>query len=363
MNLNYFAIMDAADKEMAQSAMLRFLLYCDAFFVKRLFPAFGGNPEGLRVTLEESLKGKRLDLVARSQDEQTLVVENKFKSFPYLAQLEGYDALLKKSWTSGTPVKYLLCFDDSGVPFCRDKQVQTTRGIWHVATYRDIQKAIAEWQGSPGYAAEDEKSIFCRHYAAYLDAYYTAYDLVFADYSQLFSEENKKKAKTPQSGISLEDITAPWADLNFWRNLALRHAGNNIAAATGMDIVFDSGLAKAPVIDILPQEWTSLAPWLCIQVQGLEAKLYVRDIKKFGESARNAMLLYAGKLQEGLPEAGRIEAGKMHTQAITKKSNSFAVYKEQALAGAMPVTAIPERILEFYRRVDGAVRGAGRFAG
>ena len=83
MNLNYFAILDAGDKEKVQSAMLRFLLYYDPYFIKGFFPAFGGSAEGLTITLEESHKRKRLDLVARSQDGQALVVE-KTSSSPSL---------------------------------------------------------------------------------------------------------------------------------------------------------------------------------------------------------------------------------------------------------------------------------------
>jgi hypothetical protein len=358
MGINYFSIMDAADKEMAQSAMLRFLLYRDPFFMKRCFPAFGGKADGLSITLEVPCERKRLDLVARSQDGHILVVENKFKSFPNCKQLATYDAILKKC--TPNPVKYLLCFDDTGVPSCNRERSQAPKAqSWHVITYRQIQKAIQFWLESPERNADDETVILCRHYAEYLKAYYEEYERVFADYSLLFPPKSEKEAK---NGFSLADITSASSNLNFWRKLALHHVGNNIAATPGMDVEFDHGVAKTPVINILPEGWNRAAtPLLCVQIQDLEAKLYMKDLKKCTHNTREAVLAYAAKLQKSLPEAGRVEVKDMRTQVITKQSNSFAIYKEQVLSGATPVAALPEKILAFHRRMQDTVHNAEPF--
>jgi hypothetical protein len=353
MNINYFMIMEAADKEMVHSAMLRFLLNTVPP-VRDLFCPFEGG-EGLNICLEKNYKKPkklRIDLEAYSRDEKhLLVVENKFKSIPSSEQLEKYNKLYaQKEFKDKTVTKFLLCFD---------APVAILQG-WTVLTYRVLRDAIRQWLAEVCNTTQADARTFCRHYAEYLEAYYTTYNKVFADYSLAIPEAGPKNKKTgiPGKGIELAGVTDPASSPNFWCKLALWHVGNVIIEKSGMEVEFNLGSTITPVIDIIPPGWNRPDSFLlCIEVQGVEVKLYIKGIRKNAKLPESAVT-YALKLQKHLPEAGKTKEKAMRARAGNRKTKTFAVYKEKALAGSVPVSELPELILDFYRRMDAAVQSA-----
>ncbi len=185
---NYFDIFSAADREMIHSAMLEELLE-EPFFRERLFKD-ALLPEKIEVKREKKLPSyqDRFDLLifdpARN-NKLLLVLENKFKSLPTVAQLQGYNTILKKQ-DYAEAVKYLLVFNSSVLGDC----LASVSG-WNVLTYQEIAQAIQDFIAkNPG--QENKKLILFQEYADYLAGFISRYDEMIANPLILNNWKNDK---------------------------------------------------------------------------------------------------------------------------------------------------------------------------
>jgi len=376
MSLNYFSIMEAADKEMTHSAMLRFLLH-NAPPVLALFSPFVRHENALRVSLEETRKTgnnkrARFDLVARSGG-QTLVVENKFKSFPTAAQLKRYDDVLRGVKDDfPNPVKYLLCFDTAALAGL----VETNKAnSWHTIGYDDIRAAVSRWLDGEGRNAPLETRVLCEHYVRFLEAYCATFLAVHEDYSLAFCSQDEQAAARRESDetvvLSAEESARPAGDPNFWQTLVLHQVGLMLekrfvykcgdtarkAIAEERLIVHSQGASATPNMNIQPPDWLDANGrdfQVCIQIQGQEMKLYIKGLKN--ETVRTDAVAYAQMLNGLIQREWNEPEAKM--SAHTKSSNSFYVYKDvdSLLKGKTSVADLSNKIWEFYQRTDKIVQ-------
>ena len=117
-NFNFFKVLEKDDKELIHSAFLAFLLDTDEDFRSSFLHISTDINEFYPSELERSYQKKRIDIILESKDRKfTLVIENKFKSFPNREQLEEYDRILGKEIKSEQIRKVLFCFDKNILPF------------------------------------------------------------------------------------------------------------------------------------------------------------------------------------------------------------------------------------------------------
>lgn len=391
MSLNYFTIMSGADKEMMHSAMLKFLLGYDDFFRKELFPecpspiiaaAEDGGPATSRIRLEAPYPGrKRIDVEAHSADgKYVLIIENKFKAFPTIGQLQEYDGLYglekreKISRTRGkTMVSYLVCFAGESVTFSsRDKRVSTSSNtFWHIRTYKEIRDAIAAYLQSRGETLPPDVRYFLEHYVAYLDDYSAAYAAVRDNYSLAFAAEGLSDDELLPAGLP-EKLR----DTRFWKRLALSAVGNAFAgsrAECGLEDFepgYNNGNTQEPFLDIIPPSGTSWyttgTPRLFVQVQGREIKLFTHRLDAVKESgaARDAFLNHCVAVQNNMEDKpgkkGTPNSSGAMLRHIKGKSASFKIYTEK-LDIDVPVAALVGQLQDFVLRMDAAVNKTGPF--
>jgi hypothetical protein len=386
-NFNYFRVLDSADKEMMHSAMLKLLLQFDDYFRRELFPAFPESIDPNTVVTEKVYPGKkRIDVEAHSANgRHILVIENKFKSFPTSAQLEKYDAIyatVAKGSKSApeTIVKYLVCFDESGVAFRNDKSlVRTNSGAeWHILTYdriRDVLAAYLEGNTSlPTYQKE-----FFVHYVAWLDAYYKRFTAIWQNYSLAFAQELERKERS------------------FWKCLILYALGNAFSercrneCQERYEVFYNTGLTSEPILDIAPIHWNTLktnipavsatsvaiqpiqwkdikAPVLYIQIQAKMMKLYMAELKtvvKIKEE-QTELLDYISRLQKNLlqnilPQNEKNLSSRQRLQRLLDRGKtSFRLYHEPLnVTGSFD--NMLNQIWNFSSRMNAAVQKTGVF--
>ena len=248
MKFNFFTILSKDDKELIHSSFIRFLLQdasTSEFVVSNLFPAFSDLLNRDSIALEKvynykitdekgKKKGKRIriDLHAESDNGQSLlIIENKFKSFPYIEQLEIYDERLQESHGVKNIVKYLLCFDKDIIPFEKEN--------WHFISYQDLLRTLN--QLLENVELEPDKRLFIKHYIDFLSEYFSQYERVKESCGYLFSDTRNDNNKF-------------WIRLiNAMARLKLQEyfKGKNITVA----FVVNPGNTNVPLINIIPSHW------------------------------------------------------------------------------------------------------------
>src|SRR5690554_7921062 len=170
---NYFIILEKDDKELIHSSFIQFLLkdeHISDTFINELFPQFKKSINRRMIILEKNysysvmndegkLANKRfcLDIEGISTDGSTLlVIENKFKSFPYEEQLKIYEERLSEEHCSKKIVKYLICFDKSIIPSNFDKR------NWNFISYSELLITLKRVLQIP--ELEGDKKSFIEHY-------------------------------------------------------------------------------------------------------------------------------------------------------------------------------------------------------
>ena len=165
MPFNYFKVLSKDDKELIHSSFIKFLIEDEEtnnYFLQALFPEFQKELSVNSIQLEKGYNRKRIDIEAWSEDgEDVLIVENKFKSFPYrgaIGRIRG--DLCASSPQASDYTKYLLCFDPELV-------LSSIRGEWHFVGYREVYQVVERFLETE-HGLNLEKEYFIRHYAEFL---------------------------------------------------------------------------------------------------------------------------------------------------------------------------------------------------
>lgn len=342
MNFNFFTILSKDDKELIHSSFIRFLLKDPAtspYVLSKLFGDFKNtlNRDAIelekvysyKIEIDGATKSKRvrLDIEGVSEDEKSLlVIENKFKSFPYIEQLEVYDARLAENHEGKTFVKYLLCFDKDIIPFEKEG--------WHFISYRDLLDTLQDLLLNTD--LEADKKRFIEHYVAFLSEKFVQYGVVKQACGHLFFDARNDENK-------------------FW----IRHI--NAIARLKLQSYFDAqniavrftvnpGNTNVPLLDIFPRHWNKKGRVdTLIQIQGRSLKYYyhANDHAEFNtllEKARRGITNATGKFNKENPKRGSTNFIYQETWAKSIKEQPFGV--DDFVKG----------IIEFYEKIDAVAR-------
>ncbi|RZJ92385.1 MAG: hypothetical protein EOO20_01970 [Chryseobacterium sp.] len=231
---NFFKILEKDNKELIHSAFIAYLIDSDKNFVMQFLgidKALENSQLEMAYTAKKKRKNEkskariRIDIQVKSQDQSIVTfIENKFKSFPTKAQLDHYDRLLAPYFTKHTILnKILVCFDKRLVHFKTD---------WKVFDYEDLLQYIKlNYDISTG----DDKSIFIRHYANFLEEYSNQYKAMPIDCYKLF-------------------VKSPTTEQKFW----IRLLNSRIAmqfetefSDEAIGLVINPGNTAIPLLDII----------------------------------------------------------------------------------------------------------------
>lgn len=371
MSFNYFEVFAGADKEMMHSAMLRHILLHHPALAQKLFTAFPQKVDVVELEKPYALNKQlyRMDVEAWSTDEQhldeqhLLVIENKFKAFPTLRQLEEYDALYQHE--KKKPVCYLVCFALEGVPFQENNVVRTPNFIWNILCYREIEAGIEEYlaagsnSGSP-LAADD--ATLLRHYADYLHTYYLQYDAVRESYHNAFMP--------PANDRAGEKRVAEQKN-RFWQRLALSTLGNDFTARRRtlgictQESDASYGGSTSPLLMIFPAHWDALLqhlfqgsnkPVLAIQMQHGFFKLGLDRLpKNMPDGLQDKVAGYALTLPSTMP--GSVTNTPEKTiRARLKSGARFITLCKHPVEIHAPLHKVGEQLWQFYTLMDDAVQ-------
>ena len=179
---NMFEALSKDNKELIHSQFIKYLItYHNEKFYKDFL---GIEPLTGDVEVETSFtNGKekgRFDIIVKDDDTIKLVIENKFKSFPYAEQLEKYDNYFKAAEMS--PKRILLTFDN-----------EITESLvgnedWELKDYSKLLDFCGEL---PKNNYEDH-SLFLSHYVEFLQEYVDKFQKIKTKGLSTIEKENNK---------------------------------------------------------------------------------------------------------------------------------------------------------------------------
>ncbi len=343
---NIFKILGKDDKELIHSAFIKFLLendygFCEYFRIESL--QIKKVRLEMSYTLTKKKDGKttklrrRIDIEALGEDKRpVLVIENKFKSFPYEKQLNDYDDVYEQHNPGANPVKVLFCFDPTLIPFESD---------WEIKGYRELLEYLYEISNKE---QDPEKQMFLRHYLEFLSNSFKNYD----KYSQNF----RNLLKNPKE-----------ADNKFWLRLmysAVRNKLEKEFIKPGFRFLVNPGNTSVPLINIIPPHWTFCNFEFLLQFQGNELKFYVHLLntnKEINKDKKEEQRKFLEEVIQLLREKLIINvnySGKGKLKKLGKMNyRSYYLYKENIISGFtssenITVECLVKRVLAFYNKID-----------
>ncbi|MFK7785126.1 MAG: PD-(D/E)XK nuclease family protein [Crocinitomicaceae bacterium] len=331
MPFNYFNVLSKDDKELIHSSFIKFLIEdgeTSSYFLHALFPAFKKQLNKESIELERGYQRKRIDIEAWSEDGQDiLIVENKFKSFPYKEQLEEYDAIYSHHHPEKNYTKYLLCFDPELVEF--------DSGEWHFVGYQDVYRIIDTYLETD-HGLDPEKEYFIRHYSEFLRGYFVQYIERLNSCRTLYQHTNDKSNKFWLRLINC--ILVQKLNEEFSRrNITIKRYDLN------------PGNTSVPVLNIVPEAWNREgAIELLIQFQGRSLKYYchsgdVNVVQPLFNDARALIL-------DTPPTAkfGRLTRRKVRSCFIFKEDFFIGFPEDEDF----DVNDVVQRLLTFFDKIN-----------
>lgn len=307
---NFFEVLGKDNKELIHSAFLKFLLEDSDLIWNKLF---GIDRENVTdILLEKTFKVKngdknklcRIDIEAKNGNgEVVLVVENKFKSFPYPSQLEFYNQHYK------IKNKFLICFDAGLIDF----EVEG----WRFIGYEKLLNFIEKYYLNP--EQEDDKSIFIKHYYKFLQTFFIKYEDVQDNSSAQFRLVREKNISKLERNSN-----------NFWLNLIYSNLHIyllNLFRKDELNASFkiSPGNTSTPVLNILPDNWRFEDKGMecLLQFQGDFIKFYVHILKeeRYDEEIVTEIKKTAAKLYKNSNSKFKFKGESI------KKVQSFYIFK------------------------------------
>lgn len=370
MSFNCFNILATSDAELTHSSMIQYFLKDHPELAKKLFSHFNSpitNVELEKTHTVKKYKGKKrrfhIDIEVYGENEkELLVVENKFKSFPTIEQLEDYDYLFSSE--NKKPVCYLVCFDRVGVPFQKDSQVKTKNFIWHILTYSEIKEAIESYIKDKEKLDPEEKT-FLQHYTKYLKRYYNKYEDIFKNYEIAFQTEKKFTGKSKRE-LDQEN--------RFWQRLMLYYVANDFATRRKTNNESDAsyGGSTTPLLHICPKGWELdyLHPDIkrkktnpvqgrddfitfCIQAQGKSISLGIVELEKDrSKETLEKILNFSEEILKYLTgKSDKNTSSRYKGYLKNQKTNYVYLYKCR-LDTNVPASDICNQVWNFYLEAD-----------
>lgn len=346
---NIFKILGKDDKELIHSAFIKFLLENDYGFREY----FGINSLPIKkvrlemsYTLTKKKEGKtvklrrRIDIEALGEDKRpVLVIENKFKSFPYEQQLNDYDEIYEKHYPEANPVKMLFCFDPSLISFESD---------WEIKSYRELLEYLYNISNKE---QDAEKQMFLRHYLEFLSNSFDIYDKYSQNFRNLLKHPNE-------------------ADNKFWLRLMYSAVHTKLEkefTKPGFRFLVNPGNTSVPLINIIPPHWTFGNFEFLLQFQGNELKFYVHLLntnKELNKDEKDDQRRFLEEIIRLLQEKLIINvnySGEGKLKKLGKMNfRSYYLYKENIISGFtssenITVECLVKRVLEFYNEINKSI--------
>lgn len=333
---NIFHVLNKDDKELIHSAMLKYLFETDPTYIISLLGV--ENPEDYFIDLEkrysipndqEGNKNVRFDLQMINMEEQKIIViENKFKCFPYKEQLKDYSSALVLHYKDFEHKKFVFCFDNT--------PTGSLPNDWIVITYQQILQEISTRVGQ--LTGDDE--VFVRHYHEILAHYYNEYHAILgnpATLHHMFLNHNEENNK-------------------FYLKLFFSHVMLELDNLAQIEKTWlNTGSTAVPLINIHPTGWDKLTDdhEYLIQFQGREVKFYAHLKDGIGHGKITDMVLK-------LRGAGFVEFEQNSFKKLTSREpKSMYIYKTTITDHIAPVDFSKENIVtyltDFYNRINTAV--------
>ncbi|ALM50140.1 hypothetical protein AMR72_15305 [Flavobacterium psychrophilum] len=318
---NIFEVLEKGDKELIHSAFIKFLMQDRPDFYFQFLKLEGDyNPPQLEKTYGKGKQKSRFDIEVQSIDGNAVItVENKFKSFPDFAQLQAYEASLKKYHKKKKHHKFLICFD---------KEVVSHVEGWIVKDYKDLAVYVREHYDLAG---SDDTSVFVRHYYFLLEGYYSRYETLNSDLRPLFC-------------IPVAESNNFWLKL-FYHALKCRldifFAEKNLL----VEVYVNKGNTLTPLMNIVPLHWDNGHKRLLIQFQGNDLKFYLNNDSK---ELLLRLIDFANEcFQQGRYSLKKLTNRESKTCFILKTT----ITKEHPEA-PMTINTVFDLVIAFYKMLD-----------
>ncbi len=320
MPFNIFKVLEKDDKELIHSAFIKYLFkYHGEFFYPHLLGI--ENLDFKTPKLEVSYERKRIDIEILSNDESNIIViENKFKSFPYSQQLTQYDDIYERKHAEKQKYKFLFCFDPEMVQFNNEN--------WTIFSYEQLLDNINRFI-SQSNEIEDDQIKFINHYQYFLKEYY--------DELKTIQNNLRPALENPDEGQN-----------KFWLQLVnsiIRIKIEQIFIRKEIPVVFNvnPGAAKAPLLNIIPERWKDNEVERLIQFQGRDSKFYIHTNKR--SVVRKSIKLVSDNMN--------IEDGELKS-LNKRRTNSCFIYKENILERIprdITIDSIVAYLISFYYKI------------
>ena len=336
---NIFKILSKDDKELIHSAFIQFLIGEESISFCKDFLNIPSNIVFKNAEIEQSYtldvggrrkKRLRIDVQAINENNNNfLIIENKFKSFPYEEQLMLYNQLCDIEYKGCSKHKFLLCFD-KGITALKEMD-------WKILDYSELLAYLKENE----IKFKGDKLIMVKHYIIFLDEYVESYKNSKQDARSLFERPLKSK-KT-----------------KFFLNLcfsALRLRLEHRFREKGiLDVKYhvSPGNTTTPLINIIPLSWKHNYE-LLIQLQGNKLKLYChhngvknseKEFKQFGLD-----------LVKNIEEMEDVWSQGKFKKMTAANPKSYYIYQtlltDQIEKDKMDLPSIEDAVMRFYHNID-----------
>ena len=279
MNFNIFKVLEKDNKELIHSSFFKFLLENDNHFHNDFLQVSisGKSIPKLEKSYTLHKKKYRFDLEI-IEENQIIIVENKFKSFPNHKQLTDYDSILNHFYPNHAQLKFIFCFD---------KSLFKNYGNWIAKDYGELLLYLKLYIIK---VDDNEKKIFIDHYITFLEEYILSYNNHAKDCRKVFFNQSDNDNKF-------------WIRL-LYANLKIHLDRYFELANIDATVYVSQGNTSIPLINIEPKSWHVHGKHLLIQLQNGELKFYahtkdklfLQDLINFSKTNMNNEYLSFKKL-------------------------------------------------------------------
>lgn len=322
-NFNFFKILEKDNKELIHSAFISFLLDNSMEFRDFLkIPKSQYLPSKLEKQYSFKKDKCRIDIEMISNDSNNLVfIENKFKSFPYLKQLQKYDKVFNSIFNKEKNLTKIL--------FCFDKSLITFNTEWQIYDYSDLISFISK---NYDLSERSDEAIFIKHYYLFLNEYYNGYKNILENSKILFDKF-----------VSNDD--------KFWLRLLNSQVVlyfQNKFNLNQFEFLTNPGNTSTPLLNIIPKKWKEITgEELLIQFQGKDLKFYIHSDNK--ERIQNIINYCSDKLWDKNIELKKLSKRKENSCFIFKVNINDMVNENYTFENLIKV------IEDFYNNIDSKI--------
>jgi len=329
MSFNIFSILEKDNKELIHSSFIKFLLQNDNEFSSKFLNIQDLNCDIVSLEKSYSLSKRprkkcRFDLEIINED-RIVVIENKFKSFPNVPQLQDYDKIINNEYPKHLKSKFLFCFD---------KNLFIGYTDWIIKDYRDLLDYLEKYIFT---VIDSEIKNFINHYISFLRDYIITYNELGKDLKPIMYNQSDNTNKF-------------WIRL-LYSNLKIKLDNHFIKKGLDVETFLSVGTTSIPLINITPKHWITNKVALLIQLQNGDLKFYAHTNDKFFLNELIEFSKTAMNSTHNILSFKKIGLRKENTSYIFKLNiNKHISEKEE-----FTIDTLLESIILYYEKIDSKV--------